>query len=136
MAILTRAGMEKLLRRLFETGGLTPDMEEDIKRLKDDFDEREGILRKYGEVYDGEDRDDYDYRELERRGGDNKDTDVVYTPREEEKDWEKRYNELKDRYIARFLGKSEEVLRKAEKEAEIPDEYEDISVEDLFERVK
>ena len=57
MAILTRSGMEKILRRIMESGGMTEDMEQDIERLKDDFDEREGILKRYGETYDGEDRD-------------------------------------------------------------------------------
>ena len=71
MAILTKTGMNKILRRIMETGGLTPDMEEDIQRLRDDFDERESILKKYGETYDGEEADEYEY-----------------TPKEEEKDAE------------------------------------------------
>lgn len=45
MAILTRSGMEKILRRIMDSGGMTEDMERDVERLKDDFDEREGILK-------------------------------------------------------------------------------------------
>ena len=41
MAILTKRGMDKILRRIMETGGLTEDMEKDIDRLSSDFDERE-----------------------------------------------------------------------------------------------
>lgn len=41
MAILTKRGMDKILRRIMETGGLTEDMEKDIDRLRSDFDERE-----------------------------------------------------------------------------------------------
>lgn len=99
MAILSRRGMDKILRRIMETGGLTDDMEKDIQRLKDDFDEREGILKRYGEVYDGEDRDEYDYSD--------RDSESVYTPREEDKieeDWRGRYEEMKRRYIDRFFG--------------------------------
>lgn len=99
MAILSRRGMEKILRRIMETGGLTDDMEKDIQRLKDDFDEREGILKRYGEVYDGEDRDEYDYSD--------RDSESVYTSREEDKieeDWRGRYEEMKRRYIDRFFG--------------------------------
>lgn len=51
--------MEKILRRIMESGGMTEDMERDVERLKDDFDEREGILKRYGETYDGEDQDEY-----------------------------------------------------------------------------
>lgn len=99
MAILTKTGMNKILRRIMETGGLTPEMEEDIQRLRDDFDEREGILRKYGETYDGEDVDEYDYT--------GRDTDEIYTPKEEEKDakeWRAKYEEMKARYLDRFFG--------------------------------
>lgn len=96
MAILTSAGMKKILRRIMETGGLTPEMEEDIERLKNDFDEREGILKKYGEVYDGEDKDEYEYT--------GRDTDTVYTPSEEENEWRTKYEDMKQRYLDRFFG--------------------------------
>ena len=99
MAILTRAGMDKILRRIMETGGITEAMENDIRRIRDDFDEREGILKRYGEIYDGEDRDEYEYS--------GRDSENIYTPREEEKDereWRTRYEEMKQRYLDRFFG--------------------------------
>lgn len=95
MAILTRAGMDKLLRKIMESGGLTDDMEEAIRRLRDDYDEREGILRKYGEVYDGEDKDDYEYTPYERKEDNERSGD--YVSREE-------YEGLRKRYIDRFFG--------------------------------
>lgn len=98
MAILTRSGMEKILRRIMESGGMTEDMERDVERLKDDFDEREGILKRYGETYDGEDQDEYEYS--------GRDDVNIYTPREE-KDWKKEYDDLKARYMVRFFGTSE-----------------------------
>lgn len=99
MAILTKTGMNKILRRIMETGGMTPDMEEDIQRLRDDFDERDGILKKYGETYDGEDADEYEFT--------GRDTNEIYTPKEEEKDakeWRTKYEEMKARYLDRFFG--------------------------------
>ena len=102
MAILTRSGMTKILRRIMESGGMTDDMEEDVRRLQDDFDEREGILRKYGETYDGEDRDEYEFSE--------RDGTSIYTPREEDKladDWRIKYEEMKKRYLDRFFGTDE-----------------------------
>ena len=99
MAILTRSGMEKILRRIMESGGMSEAMEQDIERLKDDFDEREGILKRYGETYDGEDRDEYDYSE--------RDDINIYTPKEEEKDWKQEYDNLKERYMNRFFGTSD-----------------------------
>lgn len=116
MAILTSAGMKKILRRIMETGGLTPEMEKDIERLKNDFDEREGILRKYGEVYDGEDKDEYEYTE--------RDTDTVYTPSEEENKWRTKYEDMKQRYLDRFFGGSqdsgefEQIMKETENDVE------------------
>lgn len=91
MALLTKTGIKNLLNRLWETGGLSADMEVDIKRLQDDFDEREGMLRKYGEVYDGEDREEYEF---------------VEKPSETE-DWKGKYEEMKSRYVNRFFNGEE-----------------------------
>lgn len=93
MAILTKTGMDKILRRIMETGGLTEDMEKDIDRLRSDFDEREGMLRRYGETYDGEDMDEYEWR-----GRDD----------ESREDWRGRYEEMRQRYLDRFFGGRDE----------------------------
>lgn len=102
MAILTKSGMTKILRKIMESGGMTEDMERSVRRLQDDFDERERILKNYGETYDGEDRDEYEFS--------GRDTDEIYTPREEEKladDWRAKYEEMKSRYLDRFFGTDE-----------------------------
>lgn len=82
--MLTKNGVEKILNRIWETGGLSADMEDDISKLKAEFDEREGVLRKYGEVYDGEDKDEYDWQD---NGG----------------EYRGKYEELKERYKNRFM---------------------------------
>lgn len=43
-----------IIKKISETGGDTPEMMDDLKRLKDEVDEREGMLNKYREQYDGE----------------------------------------------------------------------------------
>lgn len=115
----TKTGIEKLLRRIMETGGMTPEMEDDIKKLKDELDEREGVLRKYGEWYDGEDKDEFEYAEKAK--------DHVSS----ESEWEKKYKDLKERYINRFFGSSEPE-GKEENEEDI--EEEELTVDDLFEK--
>lgn len=135
MAILTRSGMTKILRRIMESGGMTDDMEEDVRRLQDDFDEREGILRKYGETYDGEDRDEYEFSE--------RDGAFIYTPREEDKladDWRIKYEEMKKRYLDRFFGTDEieddyfETMRKTREDVKRDGEPQ--SFDELLERVE
>lgn len=96
MALLTATGMNKILRRIMETEGITSEMEEDIERLKNDFEEREDILKKYGEVYIGEDKDEYEFTGRE--------TDSDYTPNEKEKEWRTKYEEMKQRYLDRFFS--------------------------------
>lgn len=113
MAILTKTGMDKILRRIMETGNLTEDMERDIDRIRSDFDEREGMLRRYGETYDGEDMDEYEWRERddESREESDRDDKDIYTPREEAKDyedWRGRYEEMRQRYLDRFFGGRDE----------------------------
>lgn len=134
MAILTKTGMNKVLRRIMETGGMTPDMEEDIQRLRDDFDEREGILKKYGETYDGEDMDEYEYT--------GRDTSEIYTPKEEEKDakeWRTKYEEMKARYLNRFFGDVEnkdfkETMEETQEDVERDGEPQ--TFDELLERVE
>ena len=126
MAILTKTGMDKILRRIMETGGLTEDMERDIDRLRSDFDEREGMLRRYGETYDGEDMDEYEWRgrDDESREDSDRDDKDIYTPREEAKDyedWRGRYEEMRQRYLDRFFGgrDEEEEYREIMRETEV-----------------
>lgn len=91
MAILTKTGMDKILRRIMETGGITEDMEIDVDRIRSDFDEREGILRRYGETYNGEDMDEYEWKERDES-------------QEDYEDWRGRYEEMRQRYLDRFFG--------------------------------
>lgn len=98
MALLTKKRAYDILAKIWETGGLTEAMGADIQRLKDDFDEREGFLKKYGEVYDGEDKAEYDYlpKEIEK-AGDN-DLEEKYQALQGE------YSDLKKRYISAFFN--------------------------------
>jgi len=124
MAILTRTGANKILRRIMETGGMTDAMEADIKRLQDDFDEREGMLRNYGEVYDGEDIDEYDYSPREK--------EVI----EDTEDYKGMYEDIRQKYLDRFFGGTanevEEV--KEEQTEDIERDGTDQTFDDLFEK--
>ena len=99
VAILSGAGMNKILRRIMEHSDLTVEMANDFQRLKDDFEERTGYLSRIGEVYVGDDVDEYDFSP--------NDATSIYTEKEVEaieSNWETRYNELKRQYLDRFFG--------------------------------
>lgn len=110
--MLTRAGAIKILDEIWESGGLSEDMGELISKLKDDFDEREGMLRRFGEVYDGEDKDEYDY--------------MV----NEVEDYKDRYLDLKKKYKDRFFGKAKEI--EDEQVEDIKRDGTEQTFEDLF----
>lgn len=84
--MLTPLGMEELMKEILSTGGMTEDMESLVKRLQDDFNERQVIIEKYGEAYDGEARE-YDFVEKAN-------------------EWEGRYRELEKRYRDKFFANS------------------------------
>ena len=126
--MLTKKGVESILGRIMETGGFTDDMEKDVKRLKDELDEREGVLREYGEEWDGE-AEEYDWKPKARED---------YRGRFEELTG--KYNDLVERYNRKFFAGGsahEEDTTIDEGDNTVPDsEGEDIKVNDLFVDVK
>lgn len=59
--MLTTKGYTAIIDRINETGGLTEDMKKDLDSLKAELDEREGILKRYDESYDGE-KEEWDFK--------------------------------------------------------------------------
>lgn len=99
MSILTSAGMDKILRRIMESGDINEEITNDIQRLRDDFNERTSYLERLGTVYTGDDVDEYKFTINENSD--------VYTPAERtdnDNSWEMRYNDLKKQYLDRFFG--------------------------------
>lgn len=88
--MMTRKGWSNLLSDIMKTGGMTSEMESLTFRLKDELEEREGMLKRYGEKYDGEneEKDEYDY-----------------VGRNDE-EWKRKYDELAARYRNRLFGRS------------------------------
>lgn len=91
MALLTGKGMETILRRIMDKSDIEDEeMIADIERLRSDFSEREGILKNYGDVSEGD--DDYEFIEKSREDGDG---------------WKEKYNRLRKQYTDRFFGNSD-----------------------------
>lgn len=121
--MLTRTGANKIFRRILETGGLTPQMEEDVEKLQKHFDECETILANSGEIQDGDDIEEYEFIMKEvAESGDN--------------EFKQKYEELHQRYLDRFFGGSKEDEESEEsedsEEVEENEEIEEKSIDDLF----
>lgn len=91
MALLTGKGMETILRRIMDKSDIEDEeMIADIERLRSDFSEREGILKNYGDVSEGD--EDYEFIEKAREDGD---------------EWKEKYDRLRKQYTDRFFGSSD-----------------------------
>lgn len=119
--MLSREEVYDLMRRIAETGGLTPEMERDLEKVKDEFDEREGELARYRERYNGEDASPEEKAEDDR------------VERSEYEKLKGDYEDLRTRYRERFWGRvSEDVIEDTEKDVKRDGEVQ--TYEDLFER--
>lgn len=85
--MLNRDNAMEIMKRILETGGMTDEMEKDISALRDDFEEREGILKKYGVFNDNDDG-----------------TTTFSSTDNNDSNWENKYNEMKTKYLDRFFS--------------------------------
>ena len=112
---LTRDEYVELLKHISETGGDTDDMLEALKRLQDDFDEREGMLRELGESRDKETYTNDDVF----------DKDGVK--------WSEKYDDMRRRYRDRFFTSGSAVIEAQEEDIEKDTDSTKMSYDDLFE---
>lgn len=101
MALLTRNGFTSILSRMMDSGGVS---EDDIARIRDDFDEREGFLREYGDVSDGD--EDYDFVVRTPQNPSEPDPEK-YVSRETYDSMVAERDAERQRYKDRFLGREQ-----------------------------
>lgn len=116
---LSKEEHDNILRKISETGGFTADMMDEIQKLRDDYDEREGMLKKYGETKDKTIND--------------RDKDEIKTDGEKIINWKSKYEDLKKEYYDRFFTTTASEAKK-EQDIDIKEDGEDLSFEELFEK--
>lgn len=129
----TREEYENLLKEIANSGGDTPAMMELLQKLRDDYDEREGLLKRYGEERDNrapegseEERDKIRKESEEDNIEDKGERRIAYddyVPRED-------YEELRKKYIERFFT-SPDKAKRMQKE-NVMDDGKKRSFEELF----
>lgn len=85
--MLTLKKFNQLIEEILSYGELQENVVSAIDAIRNDFTEKETVLSEVGESYD-ETLDEYEFKP-KRKGGE---------------DWEGKYNELKQRYIDRFIN--------------------------------
>lgn len=126
---------ENLLKEIAMTGGDTDNMLKLLQRLRDDFDEREGMLRKEGEERDKESPDTGKEREEireESEEDDKEDKGLRRDPLSRDMVSRKEYDDLKRKYIERFFGTPESVMREQTEDAKKDAKSDELSYDDLF----
>lgn len=126
---------ENLLKEIAETGGDTANMLELLQKLRDDFDEREGELRRYGEERDANppDTKDEEERIVEESTRDNaEDNGIRRDPVLDDMVPKSDYEDLRRKYIERFFSNPDEA--KEEQKEDVKDDGEAKSFDQLFEK--
>ena len=125
---LTKKEHDDLLKEIAQSGGDTDNMLKLLQRLRDDFDEREGMLRKEGETKDKETPTTEKERDniTEESREDNQEDGGL---RRDPEGYRKKYEDLKRQYIERFFSGSDEEIKEEKKEEKKP-----LTYDNLFER--
>lgn len=150
----TRKEYIDLLKEIGMSGPATPRMLELLQKLRDDFDEREGMLKSYGERRDKETPDGFEQEERKIRresrrddeidGGERRDAyGVRFSRRSDEESDDRKgvdeetvskaaYDELKKAYIDRFFSTPEEAIKAQEEDVKKDDKVRDLDFDELF----
>ena len=118
---------ENLLAEIAGSGGDTAKMMELLQKLRDDFDEREGELKRYRETGDkdkpqGADREE---RKIEAEAKADDKADEGERREAYSADYKQKYEDLREEYLKRFFG----VDKERDDEERRP---EDVDFDDLF----
>lgn len=128
---MTTDEAKKLLDEIEKSGGLTDNMREGIRRLKDDYDEREGMLKKEGETRDGEGREEESPEEQKRED------DKFEELSRRIDDVSKRFTDFMGKYKDRVLNERKALdEHRRDYEAGDFEEKRDFKKEDIFKEVE
>ena len=123
----TREEYINLLKEIAMSGGDTPKMMGLLQKLRDDYDEREGMLKRYNETADtkpieGETKAAEEIRK-ESEEDDRKDGGERRDPvsREEFERLKADYDNMKRTYIDSYFGEGTDVVKQAEHPTEVTD---------------
>ena len=122
--MVTRNAYMSMLDDIWEKIGMDEKMETVVEKLKNDFDEKEKIIGKYGTIINDDGVEDYEFIENNYESVKNKAENDV-------EDYKSKYEELKEKYKKRFFGKVDEI--KEEQEEDIKRDGTKQTFEELFE---
>lgn len=121
----TLASVNKILKKILENSDLGEEISNDIEAIKTAIQDRDTILKNYGDLPDDEDLEDFEFVEREKETDSND-------------EYKTKYDALRKQYVERFFGgkpeKAEEII-----EDQIEDLEKDekpLSFDDLLEKTE
>lgn len=129
-----------LLKEIANSGGDTPKMMELLQKLRDDYDEREGMLKKYGEERDAEkpEGEEKERKELRKESEEDNREDGGKRRRAYDGDWVSReefdkmrgeMEKIRKAYIDKYFSTAKQ---EQEDDVRKDDKSEDMSFDELF----
>lgn len=131
---------QDLLKEIANSGGDTPKMLELLQKLRDDYDEREGELRRYKETKDKEtpegEKEEREKIREESREDDKEDRGERLRAYEGKRDMVSRedYEELRRKYIERFFSTPEQAKKSQEEDVRKDSKSDSMSFDELFKK--
>lgn len=122
----TNVGMERILTRILELSEISPEIVNEVERIKGELNERDKILSNYGKIESGneEEEEEYSYKWLENEKEE----------REESDNFKEMYEKLKKDYIARFFTSPSEI--KEETKQDVVRDGDEQTIDELYKRVE
>lgn len=121
----TLAAINKILKKILENSDLGEEISNDIEAIKTAIQDRDTILKNYGDLPEDEDLEEFEFVAREKETGSND-------------DYKTKYDALRKQYVERFFGGKPE-----EAEEIIEDQMEDLekdekplSFDDLLEKTE
>lgn len=97
----TLSSVNKILKKILENSDLGEEISNDIETIRTAIQDRDTILRNYGDVPDTEDQEEFEFVEREKETNSND-------------DYKSKYDALRKQYVERFFGgkpeKAEEII--------------------------
>lgn len=155
----TKSEHENLLKEIAMTGGDTDNMLKLLQKLRDDFDEREGMLRKGGESRDKDKPDDTaeddkikkestednkedgglrrnpikeDISMEDKRGADGIKDSIEEANKAQDTVSRREFDDLRRKYIERFFGSFDDAIEDNKDDVKKDDDVKNLTFDELF----
>ena len=123
--MLTLAAINKILKKILENSDLGEEISNDIESIKNAVQDRDTILKNYGDLPDDEDLEDFEFVAREKETDSND-------------EYKTKYDALRKQYVERFFGgkpkEAEEIIE--DQMVDLEKDEKPLSFDELLEKTE